>query len=142
MATATPDLRWRPISACASPHDIGYIDGIDPEAGELTASFDGRAVTYGFGELDTLVPAYAATIHKSQGSEYSAVVIPMMTQHYAMLQRNLLYTGMTRGKRLVVLVGQKKAVAIRVGTCPAGDAGRSWISGWQDAERNRPTFAE
>ena len=60
------------------------------------------------------MPAYAASIHKSQGSEYPAVVIPVMTQHYAMLQRNLLYTGVTRGKRLVVLVGQKKAVAIAV----------------------------
>lgn len=94
--------------------DIGYIDGVDPDASELIASFDGRAVTYGFGELDTLVPAYAATIHKSQGSEYPAVVIPVLTQHYAMLQRNLLYTGVTRGKRLVVLVGQKKAIAIAV----------------------------
>ena len=92
--------------------DIGYIDDVDPDDGELTASFDGRTVTYGFGELDTLVPAYAATIHKSQGSEYPAVVIPVMTQHYAMLQRNLLYTGVTRGKRLVVLVGQKTAIAI------------------------------
>jgi exodeoxyribonuclease V alpha subunit len=78
------------------------------------ASFEGRSVTYGFGELDTLVPAYAATIHKSQGSEYPAVIIPVLTQHYAMLQRNLLYTGVTRGKRLVVLVGQKKAIAIAV----------------------------
>ena len=94
--------------------DIGYIDDVDPNAGEIVASFDGRSVTYGFGELDMLVPAYAATIHKSQGSEYPAVVIPVMTQHYAMLQRNLLYTGVTRGKRLVVLVGQKKAVAIAV----------------------------
>ena len=94
--------------------DIGYIDDVDPEAGELKASFDGRSVTYGFGELDTLVPAYAATIHKSQGSEYPAVIIPVLTQHYAMLQRNLLYTGVTRGKRLVVLVGQKKAIAIAV----------------------------
>jgi exodeoxyribonuclease V alpha subunit len=76
--------------------------------------FDGSGRPVGFGELDTLVPAYAATIHKSQGSEYPAVVIPVMTQHYAMLQRNLLYTGVTRGKRLVVLVGQKKAVAIAV----------------------------
>ena len=84
------------------------------EDSELTASFDGRTVIYGFGELDTLVPAYAATIHKSQGSEYLAVVIPVMTQHYTMLQRNLLYTGVTRGKKLVVLVGQKKAVAIAV----------------------------
>ena len=94
--------------------DIGYVDDVDPDAGELTASFDGRTVTYGFGELDTLVPAYAVTIHKSQGSEYPAVIIPLMTQHYTMLQRNLLYTGVTRGKRLVVLVGQKKAVAIAV----------------------------
>jgi exodeoxyribonuclease V alpha subunit len=94
--------------------DIGYIDDVDLGAGELTASFDGRSVTHRFGELDTLVPAYAATIHKSQGSEYPAVVIPVMTQHYNMLQRNLLYTGVTRGKKLVVLVGQKKAVAIAV----------------------------
>ena len=59
--------------------DIGYIDDVNPDDGELTASFDGRTVTYGFGELDTLVPAYAATIHKSQGSEYPAVVIPATT---------------------------------------------------------------
>ena len=90
------------------------VADVEPEEGELTASFDGRSVTYGFGELDALVPAYAASIHKSQDSEYPAVVIPVMTQHYAMLQRNLLYTGVTRGKRLVVLVGQKKAVAIAV----------------------------
>ena len=94
--------------------DIGYIDTVSNDDGELTAIFDGRVITYGFGEPDTLVPAYAATIHKSQGSEYPAVIIPVMTQHYAMLQRNLLYTGVTRGKKLVVLVGQKKAVAIAV----------------------------
>ena len=94
--------------------DIGYVEDVDPEAGELTASFDGRLVTYGFGELDTLVPAYAATIHKSQGSEYPAVVIPVLMQHYTMLQRNLLYTGVTRGKKLVILVGQKKAIAMAV----------------------------
>jgi exodeoxyribonuclease V alpha subunit len=94
--------------------DIGFIEDVDTEAGEIVARFDGRSVTYGFGDLDMLVPAYAATIHKSQGSEYPAVIIPIVTQHYAMLQRNLLYTGFTRGKRLVVLVGQKKAVAIAV----------------------------
>src|SRR5215467_10716398 len=94
--------------------DIGFVDDVDADAGDLTAKFDGRSVSYGFGELDMLVPAYAVTIHKSQGSEYPAVVSPVMTQHYAMLQRNLLYTGVTRGKRLVVLVGQKKAVAIAV----------------------------
>ena len=94
--------------------DIGRIDDVDPDLGEVTARFDGRAVAYGFGELDALVPAYATTIHKSQGSEYPAVVIPLMTQHYVMLRRNLLYTGVTRGKRLVVLVGQRKAIAIAV----------------------------
>jgi exodeoxyribonuclease V alpha subunit len=94
--------------------DIGYIDAVDMDADELTASFDGHSVTYRFGELDALIPAYAASIHKSQGSEYPVVVIPVMTQHYPMLQRNLLYTGVTRGKKLVVLVGQKKAVAIAV----------------------------
>ena len=94
--------------------DIGHIDDVDPEVGAIAVTFDGRSVSYGFGELDMLVPAYAATIHKSQGSEYPAVIIPVLTQHYAMLQRNLLYTGVTRGKRLVVLVGQKKAIAIAV----------------------------
>lgn len=87
---------------------------MDTDESELIVDFDGRAVTYQFGELDTLVPAYAATIHKSQGSEYPAVVIPVMTQHYGMLQRNLLYTGVTRGKKLVVLVGQPRAIAIAV----------------------------
>ncbi|TWB01005.1 SF1B family DNA helicase RecD2 [Gluconacetobacter diazotrophicus] len=94
--------------------DLGVIDRIDVEEGELTVSFDGREVVYGFGELDELVLAYATTIHKSQGSEYPAVVIPLVTQHYAMLARNLLYTGVTRGRKLVVLVGQKKALAIAV----------------------------
>ncbi len=94
--------------------DIGTVATVDPEEGELSARFDGRLVAYGFGELDTLVPAYATTIHKSQGSEYPAVVIPLLTQHYTMLQRNLLYTGVTRGRKLVVLVGQHKAVAIAV----------------------------
>jgi exodeoxyribonuclease V alpha subunit len=92
--------------------DIGFVEDVDADAGEVI--FNGRAVTYGLGELDMLVPAYAVTIHKSQGSEDPAVVIPVMTQHYAMLQRNLLYTGLIRGKKLIVLVGQKKAVAIAI----------------------------
>ena len=94
--------------------DIGMINDVNKSEGVLSATFDGRTVTYEFGELDMLVPAYAATIHKSQGSEYPAVVIPILTQHYAMLQRNLLYTGVTRGKKLVVLIGQRKAIAIAV----------------------------
>ena len=77
-------------------------------------NFEGRTVTYAFGELDELVLCYATSIHKSQGSEYPAVVIPLSTQHYLMLKRNLVYTGITRGKRLVVLVGQKRALAIAV----------------------------
>jgi exodeoxyribonuclease V alpha subunit len=94
--------------------DIGFITAIDAEEAEVAIDFDGRRVTYAFGELDEIVLAYATTIHKAQGSEYPAVVIPAVTQHYPMLQRNLLYTGMTRGKRLVVLVGQKKAIGIAV----------------------------
>jgi exodeoxyribonuclease V alpha subunit len=93
--------------------DLGVVSGIDMEEGELSVDCDGR-VNYGFAELDELVLAYATTIHKSQGSEYPAVVIPLTTQHYPMLQRNLVYTGVTRGKRLVVLVGQRKALAIAV----------------------------
>jgi exodeoxyribonuclease V alpha subunit len=72
-------------------------------------------VVYDFDELDELSLAYALTIHKSQGSEYPAVVIPLHTQHYMMLQRNLLYTGVTRGKRLVVLVGTRKALELAIG---------------------------
>ena len=71
-------------------------------------------MSYGFGELDELVLAYATTIHKARGSEYPAVVIPLSTQHYTMLARNLLYTGVTRGKRLAVPVGQRRALAIAV----------------------------
>jgi exodeoxyribonuclease V alpha subunit len=94
--------------------DLGVVSRMDMEEGELAVGFDCRDVTYGFGELDELVLAYATTIHKSQGSEYPVVVIPLSTQHYPMLQRNLVYTGVTRGKRLVVLVGQRKALAIAV----------------------------
>ena len=94
--------------------DLGVVSRIDMEEGELSVDFDGREVTYGFGELDELMLAYATTIHKSQGSEYPAVVIPLSTQHYPMLQRNLVYTGVTRGKRLEVLVGLRKALAIAV----------------------------
>ncbi|WP_207539526.1 SF1B family DNA helicase RecD2 [Sabulicella rubraurantiaca] len=94
--------------------DLGVITGLDMEEGELTVTFDGRPVSYGFGELDELVLAYATTIHKAQGSEYPAVVIPVTTQHYTMLARNLLYTGVTRGKKLVVFLGQKRALGLAV----------------------------
>ena len=117
--------------------DIGFVTDADPEEGELTANFEGRSVTYRVSELDALVPAYAASIHKSQGSEYPAVVIPVMTQHYAMLQRNLLYTGVTRGKRLVVLVGQKKAVAIAVRNV-SGRRRWSKLGEWLRSGRSHP----
>ena len=94
--------------------DIGFVAAIDTDEAEVLIDFDGRQIVYEFGELDEIVLAYATTIHKSQGSEYPAVVIPVLTQHYPMLQRNLLYTGITRGARLVVLIGQKSAVGIAV----------------------------
>ncbi len=112
--------------------DLGVVSRIATEEGELVVDFDGRKITYGFGELDELVLAYATTIHKSQGSEYPAVVIPLTTQHYPMLQRNLVYTGVTRGKRLVVLVGQRKALAIAVKgarTRRRWSKLREWLSG-------------
>lgn len=92
--------------------DIGRIGKIDPVDQELTVQFDDRKVNYDFNELDELMLSYAATVHKSQGSEYPAVVMPIHTQHYALLQKNLLYTGITRARKLVVLVGTMKAVAI------------------------------
>jgi exodeoxyribonuclease V alpha subunit len=94
--------------------DIGRIVSIDEEAHEIKVLVDDREIAYDYSDLDELVQAYAISIHKSQGSEYPAVVIPILTQHYILLQRNLLYTGVTRGKKLVVLVGTKKAMAIAV----------------------------
>ncbi len=96
--------------------DLGIVRAVDLDEGELVVAFDSREIRYAFAELDELQLAYAMTIHKSQGSEYPAVVIPLTTQHYTMLARNLLYTALTRGKRLVVLLGQKRALAIAVKT--------------------------
>ncbi|MEZ4640570.1 MAG: AAA family ATPase [Caldilineaceae bacterium] len=94
--------------------DMGTITALDPVEQEVTVTFDGRPVCYNFIELDELAHAWAVSVHKSQGSEYPAVVIPLLTSHYMMLQRNLLYTAITRAKRLVVLVGQMKALAMAV----------------------------
>lgn len=94
--------------------DIGRITDIDRETQELKVSYDGRSVSYDFSEIDEIVLAYAISVHKSQGSEYPVVIIPVLTQHYMLLQRNLLYTGVTRGKRLAILIGTKKALAIAV----------------------------
>jgi len=94
--------------------DIGRVVGIDPLNQLLTVRIDERPVAYDFGELDELVHAYAVSIHKSQGSEYPAVVVPIMTTHYILLQRNLLYTAVTRARELVVIVGTRRAIAIAV----------------------------
>jgi exodeoxyribonuclease V alpha subunit len=94
--------------------DIGQVVKIDPVEHEVTIRFDQRELVYDFGELDEVSLAYAITIHKSQGSEFPAIVIPLAMQHYMLLQRNLVYTGITRGKKLVVLIGQRKALAMAV----------------------------
>ena len=94
--------------------DIGLVRSIDPIEQELVIRFDQRDVTYRFNELDELALAYAITIHKSQGSEFPAVVIPLAMQQYLLLQRNLIYTGITRGRKLVVLIGQRQALATAV----------------------------
>jgi exodeoxyribonuclease V alpha subunit len=92
--------------------DIGRVTGSDPDERKLHVEIDGRTVQYDYAETDELVPAYAVSIHKSQGSEFPAVVVLTTTSHYIMLQRNLLYTAVTRGRKLVVAVGTKKAIAI------------------------------
>lgn len=94
--------------------DMGRITALDPVNQVLAVRIDEQDVAYGFAELDELVLAYAVSVHKSQGSEYRAVVVPVLTQHFVMLQRNLLYTAMTRAKELVVLVGTRRAIAIAV----------------------------
>jgi exodeoxyribonuclease V alpha subunit len=94
--------------------DIGTIEKIDPVEQEVSVRFDDRLVVYDYGELDEVSLAYAVTIHKSQGSEFPAVVIPVAMQHYMLLQRNLIYTGITRAKRLLVVVGQRKALGLAI----------------------------
>jgi exodeoxyribonuclease V alpha subunit len=94
--------------------DMGVIIAVDPEERTLGVAFDERNVPYVWEELDEIVPAYAISIHKSQGGEYPVVVIPLLMQHFVMLQRNLVYTAVTRARKLVVLVGETRALAIAV----------------------------
>ena len=100
--------------------DLGYITTVDLEENKLTVKFEGKEVTYEHTELEELQLAYACTIHKSQGSEFPVVIMPVSTAHYIMLQRNLIYTGITRAKKLCVLIGTKNAlgVAIQNNTVP------------------------
>ncbi|MGK2856993.1 MAG: ATP-dependent DNA helicase, partial [Thermoanaerobaculia bacterium] len=101
--------------------DIGVVSLVSPSTKHLEVDFDGRGVRYAYPELDKLTLAYATTIHKSQGSEYPAVVVALGMQHFTMLQRRLLYTALTRGRRLVVLVGEKRAVEKAVESKGAGE---------------------
>ena len=116
--------------------DIGVVTAVEPGEAILRVDFDGRAAGYERAELDQLVHAYAVSIHKSQGSEYPAVVIPIATQHYMMLQRSLLYTAVTRGKQLVVIVGSRRALAMAVRNAEAKRR-YTWL-----AERVRAELAE
>ena len=94
--------------------DLGWVTGVDHATGRIAVVFDETSVDYDFSELDELQPSFAMTVHRAQGSEFPAVVVPALTQHYPMLQRNLLYTAITRGRRLVVVVGSRRALAMAV----------------------------
>jgi len=91
------------------------VTDLDAAAGELLVTFDGREVSYSLEDLDELALAYAVSVHKSQGSEYPAVVVPVVTQHFMMLKRNLIYTALTRARKLAVILGGKKALGIGLG---------------------------
>ena len=117
--------------------DIGFITRLNADEREAYIDFDNREVVYEFDELDEIALAYACTIHKSQGSEYPVVVIPVMMQHFMLLQRNLIYTGVTRGKKLVILVGQKKALSMAVKGKKQNKARYSKLKEWLlQAEKN------
>ena len=96
--------------------DICIIEQINYENRKVTIVYNKREVEYDFADLDEIIHAYAVSIHKSQGSEYPVVILPIVTQHYILLQRNLIYTAVTRGKKLVIMVGTKKALAMAVNT--------------------------
>src|SRR6202008_4168142 len=92
--------------------DVGFVSSIDPEESAMVVRFEDRDVAFDSAEIDDLVLAYACTVHKAQGSEYPAVVVPLLTTHFVMLSKNLLYTAVTRGKRLVVLVSDPRALEL------------------------------
>ena len=113
--------------------DLGRIRKIDLIEQDLVVEIDDREVRYEFGDTDELLPAYAISIHKSQGNEYPCVIVPVLTQHYVLLQRNLLYTAITRGKRLVVLIGSKKRWRLRCATIGRRRDTADCASGWPDS---------
>ena len=94
--------------------DLGTVAAIDTEEQEVTVQFEGRFVTYDYADINELALAFAVTIHKAQGSEYPVVIMPVFMQHYLMLSRNLIYTGLTRAKRLAIVVGTTKAIGLAV----------------------------
>jgi exodeoxyribonuclease V alpha subunit len=94
--------------------DLGVITGIDSEEQEVTAEFADREVTYDYADLNEITLAFATTIHKAQGSEYPVVILPVFMQHYVMLSRNLIYTGVTRARKLAIWVGDPKAIGMAV----------------------------
>ena len=118
--------------------DLGWVTGVDHAAGRITVRFEEVDVDYDFSELDELQPSFAMTVHRAQGSEFPAVVVPVLTQHYPMLQRNLLYTAITRGRRLVVVVGSLKALAMAVRNGRPGERNsmlRARLSGMETESR-------
>ena len=117
--------------------DIGTISKVDIEERELAVCYDGRDVTYDISELDELTLAYAVTIHKSQGSEYPIVVMPFTMSHFVMLQRNLLYTGVTRAKKILVLIGEKKLFFMRLEMRQRQEEIRNWQNIWQRTAREK-----
>jgi exodeoxyribonuclease V alpha subunit len=100
--------------------DLGWIRRFDEAEGEVEVEFESRLVRYAHEEMDELALAYAISVHKSQGSEYPAVIMPVVTQHYMLLQRNLLYTGLTRARKLAVLIGGKRAMGIALKNVDSG----------------------
>jgi len=100
--------------------DLGWVEQVDPEEGSLVVNFDGNLVAFDSTELDELTLAYAVSVHKSQGCEYPAIVVPLVTQHYMLLQRNLLYTALTRARRLAVFIGSEKALSIGLNNVTSG----------------------